>query len=107
MRYSTPAEPISDLRAIATKAQSEIIQRREPVFMTQNADEWHMSEAWRKRLGADEDLETKQHRDSVSPACAPKRPSRRSSTTVCLTFNAFIGDAYEQFPPKHHRSSTD
>ena len=68
MRYSTPAEPISDLRAIATKAQSEIIQRREPVFMTQNADEWHMSEAWRERLGADEDLETKQHRDSVSPA---------------------------------------
>ncbi|MGH9302713.1 MAG: IS1634 family transposase, partial [Acidimicrobiales bacterium] len=30
--------------------------------------EWHMKEAWRELLFADEDLEAKQHRDPVAPA---------------------------------------
>lgn len=42
--------------------------------------EWHMREAWRELLYADEDLEAKQHRDPVAPPKPSKAAQKKAQT---------------------------
>lgn len=43
-------------------------------------DEWHMREAWRPLLFADEDIEAKATRDPVAPAKCLPRTERKAAT---------------------------
>jgi hypothetical protein len=47
--------------------------------MLANHIEWHMREAWRELLFADEDLQAKQHRDPVAPA--QRSPEQKDQRT--------------------------
>jgi hypothetical protein len=46
--------------------------------------EWHMREAWRSVLFADEDQDAKQHRDPVAPAQRSAEAKRKAKTHKLL-----------------------
>jgi hypothetical protein len=51
--------------------------------------EWHMREAWRELMFADEDLERKKHRDPVAPAGDPRPRSTKSPLANSKTVHPY------------------